>query len=155
LPQELAGWVSHHPSIAWASAVILDLDSRVLEAGRVLGDNDESAPLFRDSYLHSYGWFGGPLWYRNASAASPVAIAIKTSLLADALARLPAQQHANFAGLCRVLREGGLRGLVNPHARAHLRKPTEFEWRNEGHIYAADPYFNPSFSQVSPLSMNP
>lgn len=155
LPQELAGWVSHHPSIAWASAVVLDLDSRVLEAGRVVGDNDQSAPLFRDSYLHSYGWFGGPLWYRNASAASPVAVAIKASLLAGALARLPAQQPANFATLCRVLREGGLRGLVNPHARAHLREPTESEWRNEGHFYAADPYFNPSFSQVSPLSMNP
>ena len=155
LPQELAGWVGHHPSIAWASAVILDLDSRVLEAGRVLGDNDESAPLFRDAYLHSYGWFGGPLWYRNASAASPVAVAIKASLLAGALAEVPPPQPANFATLCRVLREGSLRGLVNPHARAHLREPTESEWRNEGHFFAADPYFNPSFSQVSPLSMNP
>ncbi|MCX7042050.1 MAG: glycosyltransferase [Gammaproteobacteria bacterium] len=155
LPRELAGWVSHHPAIAWASAVILDLDSRVIEAGRVLAEDDESAPLFRDSYLHSYGWFGGPLWYRNASAASPIAIAIKVSALAAALPKIPAQQAGNFATLCRVLREGGLRGLVNPHARAHLREPTESLWRNEGHVYAADPYFNPSFSQVSPLSMNP
>ena len=155
LPQELAGWVSHHPAIAWASAVILDLDSRVIEAGRVVADNDESAPLFRDSYLHSYGWFGGPLWYRNVSAVSPIAIAIKSSLLAGALASIPSHQAANFASLCRVLRDGGLRGLVNPHARAHLRQPTESGWRNEGQFYAADPYFNPSFSQVSPLRINP
>ncbi|MDQ3159772.1 MAG: hypothetical protein M3Q51_01970, partial [Pseudomonadota bacterium] len=149
---ELSGWVSHHPDIAWASALALDPDGLVYEAGRVVGHGDCSAPLFRGVHPYTFGWFGGPLWYRNATAASPYAIAMDASAVGDAVAQLP-DGCTSFATLCRMLVSTGRRGLVNPHARIHLRQSLEPTWPNDGALYKDDPYFNPVFRSVNPLSL--
>ena len=149
--------MAHHPDIAWASALVLAPDGIVVEAGRVVGPGDCSAPLFRGASLHTYGWFGGAQWYRNASAASPLAIALKPAALAAALRELAnlgaVSDGVAFTTLCRHMRDGGLRGLVDPHARAWLPGVPTDAWPNEGSLFAGDPHFHPAFSKVNPLEL--
>lgn len=148
---EMAGWVTHHPDVAWVSALAMDTQERVVECGRVVGSGS-SAPLFKGVGINSYGWFGGAQWYRNSSAASPYALAFKRALLVEARASL---HSADFGieQLCAITRSGGARGLLNPFARVYFEGDPEPVWRNDGHLYADDPYFNPSFTKVNPLGL--
>lgn len=151
LTGELAGWVTHHPAVAWASALALDTQDHVLECGRVLGDSS-SAPLLKGVGVNSYGWFGGAQWYRNTSACSPYALVLKTSLLAGVRASLD-DVNFSFDQLCVSLRQNGARGMVNPFARVYFDADPEPEWSNDGYLYFNDPYFNPNFTKVNPLSL--
>jgi hypothetical protein len=58
-----------------------------------------------------------------------------------------------FAEFCSVLVGNERRGLIDPFARVYFDKPPELHWSNDGQIYHSDPYFNPAFSQVSPLRL--
>lgn len=156
LVDELSGWVTHHPEIAWASAIAMHPDGTVFEAGRVMASNGTTAPLFAGSQLFSFGWFGGPLWYRNASACSPYAIALSVADLQQALESNSGTGSAgdSFASICASLRRHGKRGLINPFARVYFTEKPESQWNNDARLYANDPYFNPSFVGVSPLQLH-
>lgn len=156
LVEELGGWVTEHPDIAWASALAMNEDETVYEAGRVVSADGRSAPLFSGSHLRSFGWFGGPLWYRNTSACSPYAVAIKVDDAARVLTQLTAQGQSapEFSAFCRQLATGGRRGLINPFARVYFEHAPEKDWVNEGKVFHSDPYFSPAFSQVSPLRLH-
>ncbi len=151
LTSELAGWVSHHPAIAWACALALNIQDDVVECGRVLGEMS-SAPLLKGVGINSYGWFGGAQWYRNTSATSPYAVALKTSLLPGLRASLE-DSSFGFDQLCVALRQDKTRGMVNPFARIYFDSDPEPQWDNDGYLYINDPYFNPSFTKVNPLSL--
>lgn len=156
LINELSGWVEHHPEIAWATALAINPDGTVYEAGRVLAENATSAPLFAGSSLYSFGWFGGPLWYRNVRACSPYALAVSVEKLPAALAAVSsnADDPTVFTRLCEALCGEGARGLVNPFARVYFSEAPESGWNNDARLYAEDPYFNPSFVGVSPLQLH-
>ena len=154
--EELSGWVAQHPDIAWASAIALNLDSsNVYETGRVVSANHQSAPLFSGSPLFSFGWFGGPLWYRNARACSPYAVAIKGNDARNTLAKQKDLDGSrdSFVAFCLELSANGRRGLIDPFARVYFSQSPEKNWPNEGIPYHVDPYFNPAFDQVSPLRL--
>lgn len=154
--EELAGWVGHHREIAWASAVALGADHTVYEAGRVVAADYSSAPLFAGSPLYSFGWFGGPLWYRNARSASPYAFAMQAGDMVAALRKTDAMvfKQSGFDEFCEALSNTGRRGLINPFARVYFSAAPETAWPNEGRLYHDDPYFNPAFEQVSPLRLH-
>jgi hypothetical protein len=128
----------------------------VYEAGRVVSNDYQSAPLFHGSPLFSFGWFGGPLWYRNARASSPYAVAMKSHDLTIALSKLneDAEQNLEFTEFCLLLTSDGRRGLINPFAKVFFNESPESSWPNDGHLYHNDPYFNPAFIQVSPFRLN-
>ena len=155
LAEELGGWVAQHPDIAWASAIALNPDGTVYEAGRVVSEDHQSAPMFRGSSLFSFGWFGGPLWYRNARSCSPYAVAIDVKNIRAALSQTNALDGGrnDFSSLCRVLTANGRRGLIDPFAKVFFNVPPEQCWPNDGHLFHSDPYFNPAFAQVSPLRL--
>lgn len=152
---EIGGWVTEHPDISWASALAVDSQQNVCEAGRLMSLDGRSAPLFAGSPLHSYGWFGGPLWYRNSSACSPYAVAMRRNDVARALEELnmPERGKVDFPGFCRKLSVDGRRGLINPFARIYFEQAPEKDWVNEGTLFHSDPYFSSAFSQVSPLEL--
>ena len=153
---ELSGWIAQHPDIAWASAIALNSDgTTVFEAGRVVSEDHQSAPMFSGSPLFSFGWFGGPLWYRNARACSPYSVAIQGCDARSALSKLEVLNNSrdNFVTFCLELSANGRRGLINPFARVHFSKPPEKSWPNHGSLFHGDPYFNPAFDQVSPLRL--
>jgi Glycosyl transferase family 2 len=156
LIEELSGWAYQHPEIAWASAVILQSDgSTVYEAGRVVGLAGESAPLFNGAGLYSYGWLGGPLWYRNTSACSPLAVAISTTHVRE-LQKSPiplSDSLDGFTQFCLALTANGKRGVINPFARVKFKLPLETGWPNDGAKYHQDPFFNIAFDSVSPLRL--
>lgn len=156
LVDELSGWVAHHPEIAWASAIALHRDGTVFEAGRVMASDGTTAPLFAGSPLFSFGWFGGPLWYRNVSACSPYALALSADDLQQELEYSPeiASSRDLFALLCAGMRRNGKRGLINPFARVYFAEAPESHWENDARLYANDPHFNPSFVGVSPLQLH-
>jgi glycosyltransferase involved in cell wall biosynthesis len=160
LIEELCGWTSLHPDIAWTSAIALDTKSNeVLEVGRVVNKDDKkyvkSAPFFKGSSLYSYGWFGGLLWYRNMSACSPYAVAINTKDLFKIFSSedYPKSNKDDFSKFCLLLSGKNKRGLINPFARIHFEKDPEQEWINDGFIFHNDPFFHPAFSQVNPLRL--
>ena len=156
LVEELSGWVAQHPDITWASAIALSLDSTtVYEAGRVVSEDHQSAPLFSGAPLHTFGWFGGPLWYRNTLACSPYAIAVKTCDARRVLPRLASNDGSrdNFVEFCLELSSEGRRGVVDPFARVHFSRLPEKTWPNDGYLFHSDPYFNPAFDRVSPLRL--
>jgi glycosyltransferase involved in cell wall biosynthesis len=155
LVEELGSWVTEHPDIAWVSAVALDKDEIVYEAGRVVSLDGQSAPLFAGSPLYSFGWFGGPLWYRNASACSPHAVAMGAADVGRVLSNLDKQSIVLFSAFCQQLAGERSRGLINPFARVYFEHAPEKNWVNEGKTFHSDPYFNPAFSQVSPLRLHP
>jgi hypothetical protein len=155
LVEELAGWVAQHPDISWSSAIAMNADGTVYEAGRVVASDFQSAPMFNGSPLISFGWFGSPLWYRNAQAASPYAVAMNARDIEVALSSLDeALEHGlSFTKFCLSLTANGLRGLISPFAKVYFDKPPESHWPNQGLMYHSDPYFNPAFDQVSPLRL--
>jgi hypothetical protein len=156
LVEELGAWVTEHPDIAWASAIAINEDETVYEAGRVVSKDGRSSPLFSGNQLRSFGWFGGPLWYRNASACSPYAVAMNGMDVARALSQLKIRGHdaPEFSDFCRQLATDGRRGLINPFARIYFERAPEKEWLNEGEPFHSDPYFSPAFSEVSPLRLH-
>jgi hypothetical protein len=156
LVEELAGWVEQHPEIAWTSAVALNRKGIVYEAGRVVAQNYQSAPMFHGSRFNSSGWFGGPFWYRNARAASPYAVAAKADDIRTAFSALDETetQRSDFCRFCMTLTSNGRRGLINPFAKVYFDQLPEPHWPNEGRLYHGDPYFNPAFNQVSPLKLH-
>ncbi|MBK9441209.1 MAG: glycosyltransferase [Comamonadaceae bacterium] len=156
LTEELSGWVAQHPDIAWASALALNADSTVYEAGRVVSADQRSAPLFAGSPLFSFGWFGGPLWYRNTRACSPYAVAMTAHNARNAIATLHQGDFSQnaFTALCLALAADGHRGLIVPFARVYFNQSPEIDWPNDGNLFHSDPYFNPSFSLVNPLRLH-
>jgi hypothetical protein len=156
LVEELAGWVEQHPEIAWTSAVALNSEDMVYEAGRVVAKNYQSAPMFHGSRFTSCGWFGGPFWYRNARAASPYGVAAKAGNIRAALSALDdtETERSGFSKFCMTLTSTGRRGLINPFAKVYFDESPESHWPNEGRLYHGDPYFNPAFNQVSPLKLH-
>lgn len=151
--RELTGWTRLHPEIAFAGAVLLTGSDVVVEAGRVCGGG-LSAPLFRDTPLRHWGWFGGPLWFRNVSAVAPAAAAFKRTdwRPADPSAQTLAWPDA-FVIQCLHAQAGGRRGLVDPHARVWLDAMPDAvpAWHPE---FARDSYFHPAFGSVSPLMLD-
>jgi hypothetical protein len=111
--------------------------------------------MFHHNPLFSFGWFGGPLWYRNARAASPYAIAMNAQDIHVALLKLNHSKDSenNFSEFCLALTHDGRRGLINPFAKVYFEKPPESHWPNEGSLYHEDPYFHPAFDQVNPLKL--
>lgn len=150
--QDLVGWVLKHPEIGFASALVLLRDDTVVEAGRIVGEGYRSQPLFQGTPLRHWGPLGGPLWYRNVSAASPTAIAFKRDQLDLAsYASMPLAEAV--VACCAGALAGGLRGLVSPHARAIIEKiPPEVGggWHKS---MREDPYFHPAFCAASPLNL--
>jgi hypothetical protein len=149
---DLAGWVLKHPEIGFATALVL-LDSEiVVEAGHVVGEGGSTQPLFRGMPLRHWGPLGGPLWYRNISAASATAIAFKRD-------RLQLQKHIAtpwpeaIAAICGDLRNADLRGVLSPHARAYLAHMPALSgsWHES---MRDDPYFHSAFCSVSPLTLD-
>ena len=112
--------------------------------------------MFHGSPLYSFGWFGGPLWYRNSRAASPYAMAMKAGAMHVALDSLAdvALSGTGFEQFCMALTLTGQRGLVNPFAKVFFSQSPESQWPNDGKLYHSDPYFNPAFDQVSPLRLH-
>ncbi len=153
--EELGRWVSGAAPIAWAAGIVLAPGDVVREAGRIAHPDGTSAPLFRDTPLRSWGWFGGALWHRNASAASPALFALRRADLA-ALAPDPSLSFSRWwTRACFTLRGDTRRGLITPHARAWFEcdieeTPVQFDER-----FRADPYFHPAFCSVSPLHLMP
>lgn len=153
---ELTAWVEEHDEIAWSSAIALNPDNTVYEAGRVVSADHRSAPMFHGNPLYSFGWFGGPLWYRNSRAASPYAMAMKAGAMHVALDSLAdvALSGTGFEQFCMALTLTGQRGLINPFAKVFFSQSPESQWPNDGKLYHSDPYFNPAFDQVSPLRLH-
>jgi hypothetical protein len=154
--EELGCWVTEHPDIAWASALVVSDDETVYEAGRVVSEDGQSAPLFSGSPLRSFGWFGGPLWYRNSSACSPYAVAMKADGVIRVLSQLKNDEQVlpAFSTFCQQLAAKDRRGLINPFARVYFKHAPEKNWANEGKKFHSDPYFSPAFAQVSPLRLH-
>ena len=156
LVEELTGWVRQHPEIAWTSAVALNMQGTVYEAGRVVAKDYQSAPMFHGSRFTSSGWFGGPFWYRNVRAASPYAVAVNVRDIRTALLALDENEanRSGFSKFCMALTSTGRRGLINPFAKVYFDQSPESHWPNDGRLYHEDPYFNPAFNQVSPLKLH-
>jgi len=153
--EELAGWVTCHPEIGFASGLVLDAAGAVVEAGLVVDERGVGSPMFRGSPLRQWGWFGGPLWYRNCSAASPWAVAMSAEAWITAGGfneRLDWQ--ATFVELCTAIRRAGRRGVVDPHARVVLHEGPLPEVPAFHDSLRADPHFHPAFSSVVPLALD-
>jgi SAM-dependent methyltransferase/uncharacterized protein GlcG (DUF336 family) len=154
--QEVGRWVNGAPSIAWAAGIAHDRNEIVQEAGRVATPAGTSAPLFRGERLRSWGWFGGALWHRNASAALPFVFSVRRK----DLARLtPSDGHSFdrwWTMACLDWRANGRRGVITPHARIVL---DDAEGMGSGTPFdeamRTDPYFHPAFCSVSPLRLVP
>ena len=152
---ELCGWVHGQREIGWAAAIALRMDETVVEAGRVVGDAGRSAPLLRGTSLRSWGWFGGALWYRNASAASPYACALRR---ADVVRVSPYDGETFdpwWLRVCALLQADGRRGLVDPHARVWFAQDPEPAPAAFHESFGKDPYFHPFFRGVAPLRLMP
>ena len=149
---ELGGWCMGHPDIAFASSLVLDVDERVIEAGAIVDPDLNVAPLFSGSALRSWEGFGSPLWYRNCSAASPWAVAMRREAFEKIGGLdLGSTWQEAFISLCLRLRAEGLRGMVNPHSRVYVKSaPTP---TIAAAAYVNDPYFHPAFAWVCPLRL--
>jgi hypothetical protein len=154
LLDELAGWSLCHPRIGFAGALILDEKGDVLEAGLVTDSAGGGSPLFRGSKLSEYGWFGSPLWYRNCSAVGPYAVGFsRRSFMSVGGFEGGADFTSSFVRFCGMLRERGMRGLVDPHARAHMSAKDVAPVGPCDASCGDDPYFHPAFSRVAPLRL--
>lgn len=150
--RDLAGWVLKHPEIGFSSALVLLEDDTVVEAGRVVGLGGVTQPLFRGMPLRHWGPLGGPLWYRNVSAAGDTAIAFKRDQLQLSKYRGAPWARAIVA-ICADIRSNDRRGVVVPHARAFVdRMPALSDaWHDS---MRDDPYFHPAFTSVVPLALD-
>ncbi|TAA44351.1 glycosyltransferase [Pseudoxanthomonas winnipegensis] len=157
LVDELTGWTQHHPEIAWAGALAVEPQGKVLEAGRVMSEDGSSAPLFRGCYSHEYGWFGGALWYRNVRCVSEHAVAFKVEAFTAAVEEFAPNVPLGIESLkriCAIAAKESFRGLLDPFAVAYLQQEDASEsWDNNGQSYWSDPYFSPAFGQVNPLRL--
>ncbi|MEO8158925.1 MAG: class I SAM-dependent methyltransferase [Betaproteobacteria bacterium] len=153
LCEELLGWVWGHPHIGFSTAVLLDDTDHVIEAGLVVAENGDVAPLLRGSPLYSYGWFGGALWHRNCRAASPIALAMSRAAFLEA--GFPGGGRdfgvALAAMTCRMV-AAGRRGVVVPHARVYLERAPDYAPTQAS--FASDPYFHPAFCAAGPLQLS-
>ena len=152
---ELANWTTCHPEIGFASGLVLDAAGSVVEAGLVVDRFGAGSPMFRGSPLRQWGWFGGPLWYRNCTAASPWAVAVNAEcwIAAGGFDERLDWQGA-FVDLCRSLRREGRRGVVDPHARVALGEGDLPPVPPFDDSLRSDPYFHPAFSAVVPLTLD-
>ena len=153
LCEELLGWVWGHPHIGFSTALLLDETDHVIEAGLVVAENGDVAPLLRGSPLYSYGWFGGALWHRNCRAASPIALAMSRAALPEAGFPEGGRDFgvALAAMTCRMA-AAGRRGVVVPRARAYLQRAPEYAPTQAS--FASDPYFHPAFCAAGPLQLS-
>ena len=151
--RDLTGWVLKHPEIGFSSALVLLDDDTVVEAGRIVGFGGVTQPLFRGMPLRHWGPIGGPLWYRNISAAGDTAIAFKRDRLQLSKYRGAPWAQALVA-ICADVRNTDRRGVVVPHARAFVdRMPALSDaWHDS---MRNDPYFHPAFMSVVPLALYP
>ncbi|PZO55611.1 MAG: hypothetical protein DCF16_02595 [Alphaproteobacteria bacterium] len=151
---DLAGWVQGYEDIGFAGSLLLTRDSEVIEAGRVVGASGTSAPLFLRSPLYQWGWFGGPLWFRNVTAVAPHLAVVRRSEWGGDESRdkhLPWQDV--FIRRCAQIVRSGKRGVVNPRARATRalnEKDVQPYWDD---TFRDDPNFHPAFASVSPLKL--
>ena len=150
--KELIGWTLLHPEIAYASALLLTEHDVVLEAGRILGDDHQTLPLFYQSNLFEYGIFGSPLWYRNVSAVSINFSAFKR-LAWDDDERIHLSFAETMTHYCSQVRQLGYRGLVNPYARAYFDDNLTEDCVEYNASFARDPYFHPEFESFAPLRL--
>lgn len=149
--RDLAGWVLKHPEIGFASALVLLNDDTVVEAGRVVGSEGATQPLFRGVPLRHMGPMGGPLWYRNVSAAGDTAIAFKRDQLQLTKYR-DTSWNQTIVAICADVCNTGRRGVVIPHARAFVNHMPALSdaWHES---MRNDPYFHPAFMSVVPLAL--
>lgn len=150
---ELCAWTLLHPQIGFAAPLLLDTPRSVVEAGRVLGRDLKTQPLFRDMPLRHWGPLGGPLWYRNVSAASPVALSVKRSVWGLSSGTAALAWTDACTALCKAANEAGLRGVVTPYARVMVTSRTAGDTGSYDPGFAHDPYFHPSFGSVVPLTL--
>jgi hypothetical protein len=150
--REISAWALLHPSVGFAAALLLESPTSVVEAGRVLGSKLKTQPLFHGTPLRHWGPMGGPLWYRNVSAASPAALSIKRLLWVGRHFSGASWPDACTA-ICSSAREAGLRGVVTPHARVFVARPPAGAVGEYDPGFADDPYFHPFFQSVSPLKL--
>jgi SAM-dependent methyltransferase len=149
---EISAWTLLHPQIGFAAPLLLESTTSVVEAGRVLGDGLKTQPLFSGTPLRHWGSLGGPLWYRNVSAASPAALSIKRSVWVDR--HFPGASLTDACtALCKGVREVGLRGVMTPHARIFVARPPARVVGEYDSGFSEDPYFHPFFQSVCPLTL--
>jgi glycosyltransferase involved in cell wall biosynthesis len=149
---DMAGWTLLHPSISFCSPLILMADDTVVEAGRVVAANLQTQPLFRGSQLQKWGEFGGPLWYRNISCGSDLALIIKRDAIHLDYVTDKCEWQIAFTMLCKKSASYGLRALVSPYAKAYVANMPDLQGKWEESM-RDDPYFHPHFNSVSPLSL--
>lgn len=151
---ELAGWTVNHPEICFTSSLVLDSNQHVIESGLIVDKHDRGTPLFKGSILRNWGWFGGPLWFRNCSASSPWMVAVSRAdyeAVGGGDSSLEFDQA--FIRLCRQMRQLGKRGLVNPHVKVIVHEQPEKLIPPYDESITSDPYFHPYFSSVHPLEL--
>ena len=152
--EALVGWVACHPEIGFATGLVVGADGHVVECGLVVDRQHRGTPLFRGIPPERWGWFGGPMWYRNVSAASPWALAVKADAWREVDGLNPAADaSAAFLALCQRLRRAGYRGLVEPHARIGLGPGPLPPVPPFDTSLGDDPCFHPAFSSVVPLEL--
>jgi hypothetical protein len=149
---ELTGWVLKHPEVGFASALVLLNDGTVVEAGRVVGKDNLTQPLFRGMSIWNYGPLGGPRWYRNVSAAGDTAIAFKRDKL-QLSKSVGLSWDETIVKICTNFRISGLRGVIIPHASVYIEQMPRLTttWHDS---MRNDPYFHTAFKSVVPLLFN-
>jgi len=152
--EQLAGWVLGNDAIGFAGSLLLTPRDEIIEAGRIVGNDGASAPLFQGMPLYKTGMFGSPLWYRNVTAAGAHAIAFRRSLWS---ARPNSGYNGNwqstFVRQCIAARNSGARGLIDPHVRAYRDIRTEDQDHQWDETFQDDPYFHPAFKSLAPLKL--
>jgi O-antigen biosynthesis protein len=153
---DLASWVSQHPSIGFATGIIVDKKDTVIDAGMYYSKSGHCVPFFKNDYLYSYGIFGGPLWHRNISCCSPHLVAIRNEIFI----RVATAQNENCSisafilKCCKETYNKRLRGLVVPCVRAvasddWIEIPLQLSNTDN-----SDPYFHPYLADLNPLRLN-
>jgi O-antigen biosynthesis protein len=150
--KELIGWAGLHPEIGFASAVVFENSHKVIEAGRLMGSNCETHPLFRGDNFGAMSLLGGSHWYRNVSAAAPFCLAIKRSAWASGLAASGSLQNL-LAMQFKQMQKFGLRGVVSPHARCFINIMPSIEDSPWHESMRLDPYFHPAFASANPVEL--
>ena len=150
----LVGWVTAHPEIGFATGLIVGADGNVVECGLVVDANGEGTPLFRGIPPTQWGSFGGPMWYRNTSAANPWALALKAEAW-ESVRGINPRLHLPqaFVDLCGNLRRRGYRGVVEPHARVTIGPGPLAPVPPFDPSLGDDPYFHPAYASVVPLRL--
>jgi hypothetical protein len=150
--RQLVGWVACHPEIGFASALVLSDDGSVAEAGHVVDRSGIGVPLFRGAPLREWGWLGGPLWRRNCSASGPWAIAFSArALVCSGLADSTQVWPMALTNACVAVRDVGLRGVVEPSARATVH--ADALPPVPPFLGSDDPFFHPAFDSIAPLRL--